>query len=237
MTDVTYYPEERPNWFLRLLGAKFKDGRSSYGMKWGELSLRPSLSLEVIRFGEDPRLSLKIAPLFFAAYIKLPFIRNAEPKEILDSWGFSWWERSTLQLSWGGWSKTYFLPWRWEQVSHKVLRPDGTWAPFVGSWERNKAPDGRHIESFPYRYMLKSGKVQERHASVHVERREARIKFLRWLPWPRKVSRGIQVAFSDEVGERTGTWKGGVLGCGYSMKPGETARDTLRRMEQERRFS
>ncbi len=34
-----------------------------------------------------------------------------------------------------------------------------------------------------------------------------------------------------------GSWKGGVLGCGYEMKPGETPKQTLRRMERERVFN
>jgi len=48
--------------------------------------------------------------------------------------------------------------------------------------------------------------------------------------------RTIAVEFNEEVGERTGSWKGGVLGCGYDMKPGETRLECLRRMERERRF-
>ena len=38
-------------------------------------------------------------------------------------------------------------------------------------------------------------------------------------------------------GERNGSWKGGVLGCGWDMLKGETPLDTLRRMERERRFT
>ena len=57
----------------------------------------------------------------------------------------------------------------------------------------------------------------------------------RWpiYKWYRK---SINVQFSDETGERTGSWKGGTIGCGYDMLPGETAEQTLRRMEKEREF-
>ena len=42
--------------------------------------------------------------------------------------------------------------------------------------------------------------------------------------------------FQDgEVGEQSGSWKGGVIGTGYTMKRGETAEMTLRRMEVEYR--
>lgn len=47
----------------------------------------------------------------------------------------------------------------------------------------------------------------------------------------------IDIEFSDEVGERTGSWKGGVLGCGFDMLPGERPVDALRRMELERKFT
>lgn len=57
-----------------------------------------------------------------------------------------------------------------------------------------------------------------------------------WLPF-KKLSRYIDIEFNDEVGERSGTWKGGVLGCSYDMKKGESALDTLRRMEVEQKFS
>jgi hypothetical protein len=44
------------------------------------------------------------------------------------------------------------------------------------------------------------------------------------------------IEFNDEVGERTGSWKGGTLGCGYNLLPNETPLECLRRMEKERKF-
>lgn len=46
----------------------------------------------------------------------------------------------------------------------------------------------------------------------------------------------IYINFSGEVGARAGSWKGGTVGCSYEMKPGETPRQTLMRMQRERRF-
>lgn len=173
-----------------------------------------------------------------------------EPHEIMEAWGVYYSERSIV-VCWGDKSKFIYMPWMYEQVRHEVLRPDGSWVPYVGSWEEGplrvvndrgatfggKEPDGRAIEIYPYKYMLRSGEIQERTATVYVERREHRWRWLTKLPWPRRRYQSIQVEFSDEVGERTGSWKGGVVGTGHAMKPGETARDTLRRMEKERVFS
>lgn len=106
---------------------------------------------------------------------------------------------------------TIYMPWHWKHQRHRVLTEP---------------------ESHSYRYTLRNGTVQERTATIRVEDgRWTR----NWLPRA-KESRWIDVQFSDEVGERTGSWKGGTIGCSYTMLPGETPLDTLRRMERERKF-
>jgi len=93
-----------------------------------------------------------------------------------------------------------------------------------------------HVEtqprSYSYRYELESGEIQERTATIT---KESRIWTRAWIPW-KKVTRSINVEFSGEVGEGTGSWKGGTTGCSYSMLPNETPLECLRRMERERRF-
>jgi len=103
------------------------------------------------------------------------------------------------------------MPWRWHHIEHKILSGE---------------------ESHQYKYKLRSGKVQERTATIKAE---SRLWYRPWLPF-RKLSRYIDISFSDEVGERSGSWKGGVLGCSYEMLKNETPLDTLRRMERERNF-
>lgn len=127
-------------------------------------------------------------------------------------------------------------PFEWKHISHLVRRADGSWVPFVGSWEPEKIPDEREQFSFPYRYLLKNGTVQERVATVHVERWEWRPRCLQWTKLFAKVRKSIDVLFSDEVGERSGSWKGGCTGCGYDLLLGETPEQCLRRMERNRKF-
>ena len=104
-----------------------------------------------------------------------------------------------------------YMPWHWKHREHKVLSEP---------------------EAHPYTYKLKSGVVQERTATIKVETR----KWTRfWFPFKR-VSKSIDIMFNDEVGERSGSWKGGCMGCGYEMLPNETPLQTLRRMELERNF-
>ena len=151
-------------------------------------------------------------------------------------WGFVMCDES-LHLHWNEHVKVWWLPWFSKvHMRHEVRRPDGSWVPFVGSWE-NKEPDGREQCVVPYHYTLKRGEVQERQATVYVERRAWRPKWFTWTPLFEKSIQSISVEFSDEVGERTGSWKGGCTGCGYTMLPGETPEQTLRRMERERVFA
>jgi len=103
------------------------------------------------------------------------------------------------------------MPWQWRHREHKILSEP---------------------ESHSYVYTLRSGEVQRRTATIQAESR----RFTRpWLPYSR-TSYSIDITFSDEVGERSGSWKGGCIGCSYEMLEGETPLTALRRMEAERKF-
>lgn len=173
---------------------------------------------------------------FFGFLISLPFLDRwrYEPHEIMERWGIALYERS-LYLCWGRHSKFLRFPWDWEHVKCEVRRPDGSWVPHVASYD-NKEPDGRWTETYDYTYTLRSGEVQRRKATVYVERREWRWRAFTWLPWPALKRQSIDIAFDDEVGEGTGSWKGGTIGCGWDLLPGETPLESLRRMERERTF-
>lgn len=242
MSDVVI-PERIPR-LVRFLGGCWRDGRRQYRMRWGELGFgKRGAAFDLCLFEEGHSLHLRA--LWIDAFIRLPFLRRwrRQPDEMMESWGFSCDPEMGLHLHWGRRGKVITMPWRnWVQTAHDVRRPDGSWAAFVGSWEEKqspdgdgKEPDGRHVERLPYRYVLRSGEVQNVIAAVHVERRTRKLKLLRWLPFGR-TTHAIGVDFSDEVGERTGSWKGGVTGCSYTLRPGETPRKCLYRMQEERRF-
>jgi hypothetical protein len=99
-------------------------------------------------------------------------------------------------------------------------------------WEYRKSGKAL-VNTWPYHYTLKSGKVQERLATVTLEKRQWHRK---WFPFLTKESTVIDVEFNDEVGERSGSWKGGTIGCSYEIRPNETMFQCLRRMEAERDF-
>lgn len=194
---------------------------------------RPRFSLGLDLFEEGYCLD------FFGFLIPLLFLDRwrREPHEIMETWGFTYVDRS-LHLRWGRHCKILWMPWLKEGVENEVRREDGSWRKKAYSYEDTE-PDGRKLESFPYRYTLRNGQVQEVTATVYASRiryvwRLFRKRPLFWSLWAWRY--WIDVEFSGEVGERAGSWKGGVIGCSYEMKPGETPLETLQRMEQERKF-
>lgn len=128
-------------------------------------------------------------------------------------------------------------PFEWRFMRHEVRMADGSWA-LVPSWKLGENRVELQPEAFiyPYIYHLKNGEDQHRTATVKVERRAWRPLCLRWTSLFEKVRTCIDVGFNEEVGERSGSWKGGCVGCGYDLISGESAEQCLRRMERDRKF-
>ncbi len=161
----------------------------------------------------------------------------------MPSYGFSVHGRDLggIHLNWGEKYSIIHLPWewnfykRWEQVKlynwNKDIPQEYAWieVPQYG-YDHGKIAD--KYQSY-YNYNLSNGELQTVIATYYVSKMEWRWRWLPFLPWPNLTKVSISVNFSDEVGERSGSWKGGVTGCGHEMKKGESAEDTLRRMEKE----
>jgi hypothetical protein len=227
------------NVLARAVGFRWFD-RDNWGWNarftWAEISGRFGCALALCSFEEHYSLHVHLGwpNIFF----RLPFLNrwHHEPHEGMESWGVSIHARDA-HLNWGRYCKIVHFPWEWSHVRHDVFDKDEkrrTWKP---TWSEPKEDDGRHVEYWPYRYRLRSGEIQERNATIYGEEREWRWLWFRWLPWPRKISRSINVEFDHEVGERTGSWKGGCVGCSYEWRKGETMLTALRRMEAERKFT
>ncbi len=77
-------------------------------------------------------------------------------------------------------------------------------------------------------------------ATTHIEEREWQFGtgWCSWLSWfvPRKVQRTLELNFDKEIGTAKGSWKGGTMGTGIEMLPGELHEQAFRRWcEQEQR--
>lgn len=200
--------------------------------KPGVVEILKGFSFNYKIFQYHERYTLIFSLVYLTFYISLPNF-GYDFNKWDRSWGFYYFQRS-FWFCWGQKTWSLRLPWDFEMVRHEVLFPDGSLRKPPGdSWD---VADGRMVEKHPYTYTLKNGIEQNRTATVYTEEREWRWRWFKWLPWPRIIRRCIDVSFNDEVGERTGSWKGGVMGCGYDVLPGEKMGDTLRRMERERVF-
>jgi hypothetical protein len=209
------------------------------------------LAFGVYHYGDEgSRYGMNIHLGWPSIHMKLPVRRyKAKPWDSMGpSWGVSLFE-SSIHLNWGDKTKIVDLPWNWGvAVRHSNLLKDGTWdhdikwKPALGkagkSWSERREWLREHEWSagYPYRYVLKSGEVQDRIATVTVDEMEWRQHWLQWTRLFAKVRRCIGVDFNGEVGERSGSWKGGCTGCSYELRPGETPEQCLRRMEAERKF-
>lgn len=183
-------------------------------------------------------------------YIHIPIYSKIDDCEYPE-YGFYFynegrWMFDSFWLNLGWKNKCFHMPWEWDWVRTSVLLKDGKWdhdnkgnrigCPAKEYYDKNRWGDVIRYETFPYRYKLKNGDVQERLATVSTQELEWRWRGFRWSPWPRLVRRTINVEFNDEVGERTGSWKGGTTGCGWRILPTETPRQALMNMEIYRKF-
>lgn len=162
----------------------------------------------------------------FSAYTPLGVTRYAVDVNSEPQWSIFASDEFGLAFRWGRRGRSFDWPWTDFTVAYESQLPDGSWRSVFDSSAKP------YTETHPYTYRLKSGLIQKRDATVS----KRRIILRRRWGWWKWVKESIDVNFSDEVGERTGSWKGGTIGCGYDLKSGETLLGALRRMEAERKF-
>ena len=209
------FEKERVGYLLRLFN---KHGEIAY------VAFRISGPQATIEFPsdwhEEPRVWVRIGLVFAVFAFSFPWFGKLPKDEGQCSgpqYGFCFFE--DLLFIYYGKDKgkrddphlALYMPWSWKHREHKILSEP---------------------EKHDYRYRLKNGELQIRTATI---RKESRMWTRKWIPW-KKTSVSINVEFDGEVGEGTGSWKGGTLGCGYNMIDGETPLACLRRMESERVF-
>lgn len=170
---------------------------------------------------ESPRWGFYIYYHGFLSETQLIICKGKKNKYINFPWNLEWYRTSHLSE----WDKDHMV-WLTEIKGQQK-----------DYWDSQKWDDLKWKETYPYTYVLKSGEIQERLATVRVVEREWRRKGWMWSTLFAQVIRSIDVEFNQEVGERTGSWKGGTVGCGWDLLPGESPYSCLKRMEQERKFN
>lgn len=234
---------------VKQLTVKRKKYYSEYSKDWMYFYWRRCFHLTYESCGYfDARHRINIGLFFFNWTIILPIWSKHTDECDPPEWGIKihgnkFWIYRGGKGNMNGGNKwwTFTFPWDYDWVRTSNLRKDGTWEHETKktghrSFYDDKWKEVIWNETYPYHYILKSGKVQERLATIKVEEREWRQRWLKWTSVFNKVHRDIDVDFDDEVGEETGSWKGGCTGCGYRMIDPELPHQTLKRMERERKF-
>lgn len=242
------YVEDRHNWVSFYPKRNKGNGFNLTFENHGYFDPRPQINTNVTTIVALilPFISLWLIPIslvlcFYAwgsLYIRLPWDTGhgdtAENKtyglmfyHFDEGFPSEFWMRSCPSLS-------FYFPWHYTFQKREILLKDGWYTEQKGDnlWDNTKWGDKILYETHPYTYVLKSGKIQNVNAKIHEEKRT----WKRWFGLSHMMHHDIEVEFDKEVGERSGSWKGGTIGCGYRILPGETRLDTLRRMEKERKF-
>ena len=245
------YSHELPKW-MKILGIQ-RINSESIDFVWGYFAPRLGLELYLNRGTYfDQRYAINFALGWGKFMVRLPFKTKLKEGCDMPRYGVAvhsdtfwiykggYYDESIGQVQDRNSSWSWYLPFfAWEFDWHKIKGKDGNWRTMgrgrlgersgIDSWDFRK--ESAYTEVHPYTYKLKSGVVQERTATCTVEERKWHRK---WFPFLTKLHRVIDIEFNEEVGERSGSWKGGVLGCSYPLQQNESVLQCLKRMEVER---
>jgi len=235
-------------WARKAVGHRFESR-----FVWGELNFyKPGWHIG-LEMGEDTYEEkndhLYVRFFFGSIWIYLPwkFCRRFRPAGTAaidkgSDFGFYTIDNSIVwRWACGYWS--WHIPFfSFNHYSTEVLSIDGKRTVFIeysgrgkraDRYEEKKAIECANCEVHPYTYTCRNGDVQYRMATIYIDRMTWTRK---WFPFLKHVKTCIDVAFNEEIGEEVGSWKGGTTGCGWAIKPGQTALQALRDMEAERFF-
>lgn len=140
---------------------------------------------------------------------------------------------SRIQQQW-----SYFLPWtQWRHVRYSLygLAGEHFWTASssfgqVGAWEEYQAAKNACPA---VQFKIEDFDGEEIVATTRIEEREWRFGtgWFKWLSWFRapKIQRSLDINFSSETGPHKDSWKGGTIGTGIEMLPGEDHESAFRR--------
>jgi len=154
------------------------------------------------------------------------------------SYGLTY-HNNSLMFYWNKKCKVWNLPFfSYDWIRTSLLLSNGTWEHESKGNRKdfyNKEWTDKQWEiTIPYKHTTSSEGHIDVDVKCHITEREWRRKWFKWTKTSAKISRTVAVEFSDEVGPRRGSWKGGVLGTGFKIPNNTTDIDKgLKKMEKE----
>ena len=236
------YGNEIPKW-LRLLGI-WRINKDSFDAKWGYFAPRFGFRFVLHRGGYfDQRYAITLAFIWGVFHFYLPFKTRLSEGCILPQYGIAihndtFWiytggefDESIGQCTgndqWITWNLPFFS---WKFDGHWIITEKNQWVLVENDTYKFRKSNALTF-TYPFTYTLKSGIIQERMATCTIEKRKWHRK---WFPFLTKTSEVIDIEFDDEVGERSGSWKGGVLVMSHELRDSETVWECLNRLKLER---
>lgn len=143
-------------------------------------------------------------------------------------------------------SRVFWWPWQLTPVRHDLLYPNGdlyhsnifprdrkNHLHWPGVMARSRAADStaqvKVADIMNLSHTTRKGKVQHAKLTLQGEEREWRPKITRWLPIFRRIDRTVYCSSDIELGEKAGSWKGGLMGWSVEWRHGETMEDAVHR--------
>lgn len=127
-------------------------------------------------------------------------------------------------------SKVFFLPWcHWTHKRRSLFNDKGEhfWTEYDVKDRRTNwvALDAVENACPKIKFEFYDYDGERIEATTHIEEREWHFGtgMFKWLSWFRKpkIRRTLSIRFNKEVGREKGSWKGGTIGTGIDMLPGE----------------
>lgn len=241
------------NWWQRILQkclGMWRINNDSIDFKWGYFAPKFGFEFIVHRGGYyDQRYALLFCLIWGVFHIKMPFkTRIPEscdaPRYGIQIYANTVWIHLGRTTNLSGMCDSKCVYWdipflTWEFNKHFIWFKN-KWIEKPRESLLNSTNIEKEIFETNFTYRLNNGNVQSEIATIYLEKRTYCRK---WFPFLKKEYISLNISFSGEIGERSGTWKGGVVGCSYDLKnfdpKGDVAKqvfDALAKMEKERKF-
>lgn len=220
------------NWgyFAPKAGFEFVLNRGTYfdqrwainiAIGWGKFMIRSPLKTKLAKGCDPPRYGFAIHNGTFWIYKGGKYDESIGQCVGNDQW-----------ITWDLPFFTYIFDGHWIREKRQINDRD-----VIGDWRKVDTDahlyrkDLAYVEAHPFTYILNNGTIQNRTATCTIEKRKWHRK---WFPFLTLTKQVIDIEFDEEVGERSGSWKGGIVGMSHDLLPNERIQTCLDRLKRER---
>lgn len=239
---TTYYDEDYPNEkHNAIVGSLFG---------WGFRLLLPQLinpvAVKVAASHWPPETIARIGRDYYYSYFNREWGFTIHENYFQLMWGVqgaSEWNFPSMLMKEKSWS--CLIPWlSYRPTAHQVFDGDGqlVWEEQFQNTQQAKENNAKRFDltqQLTHRqYLVEDSDGEEIVVRVHQEFRkwERGTSWCSWLSWFMKgiKHRTIELEFTKEIGQRKGSWKGGLIATGYKMLPNETIDVCVERFFKEK---